>query len=141
MHLVGYNYKNEVVLMWVITKCCNPEHERLCHVTVQSVLCLFRYDYENCDAESCAAMMNKLEQIVTSPVYVGTKIIHRNKSYVVKLADNFRYEDPVDGSITERQVGHPAPHYIHRFLEVDVRSVYLQTIPYLPKYKMTVHMR
>jgi hypothetical protein len=72
-------------------------------------------------------MMNKLEQIVTSPVYVGTKIIHRNKSYVVKLADNFRYEDPVDGSITERQVGHPAPHYVHRFLEVNVRSVYLQT--------------
>jgi len=62
-----------------------------------------RYDYENCDAESCAAMMNKLEQIVTAPVYVGTKIIHRNKSYIVKLADNFRYEDPVDGSMTERQ--------------------------------------
>jgi hypothetical protein len=64
-------------------------------------------------------MMNKLEQIVTSPVYVGTKIIHRNKSYVVKLADNFRYEDPIDGSMTERQVSHPAPHYVHGFLEID----------------------
>jgi len=93
---------------------------KLCHVTVQSVLRLFRYDYENCDAESCAAMMNKLEQIVTAPVYVGTKIIHRNKSYIVKLADNFRYEDPVDGSMTERQVGHTAPHYVHEFLEVDI---------------------
>jgi phosphoglucomutase len=81
---------------------------------------VFRYDYENCDAESCAAMMNKLEQIVTSPVYVGTKIIHRNKSYIVKLADNFRYEDPVDGSITERQVGYRAPQYVHRLLEVDI---------------------
>jgi len=82
--------------------------------------CLFRYDYEDCDAESCAVMMNKLEQIVTSPVYVGTKIIHRNKSYVVKLADNFRYEDPVDGSITERQVGHPAPRYVDDILQVDI---------------------
>jgi hypothetical protein len=75
-----------------------------------------RYDYENCDAESCAAMMNKLERIVTSPVYVGTKIIHRNKSYVVKLADNFCYEDPVDGSITERQVCYTASHYVHQLL-------------------------
>jgi len=65
-------------------------------------------------------MMNKLEQIVTSPVYVGTKIIHRNKSYVVKLADNFHYEDPVDGSITERQVGHPAAQYTHEILEVHI---------------------
>ena len=65
-------------------------------------------------------MMNKLEQIVTSPVYVGTKIIHKNKSYVVKLADNFHYEDPVDGSITERQVRHSSPHYVHELLEVDI---------------------
>ena len=101
------------------------EH-KLCHVTVQNVLCLFRYDYEDCDAESCAAMMNKLEQIVTSPVYVGTKIIHRNKSYIVKLADNFRYEDPVDGSITERQVGHPAPHYVH-VTYLHTRAIFTHT--------------
>jgi phosphoglucomutase len=62
-------------------------------------------------------MMNKLEQIVTSPVYVGTKIVHRNKSYIVKLADNFHYEDPVDGSMTERQVCHPAARFVHELLE------------------------
>jgi phosphoglucomutase len=84
------------------------------------VCCFCRYDYENCDAENCAAMMNKLEKIVTSPVYVGTKIIHRNKSYVVKLADNFRYEDPVDGSITARQVCCIASCYVLQLLEVGI---------------------
>ena len=93
---------------------------KVCHAALQRVSCLFRYDYEDCDAKSCAAMMNKLEQIVTSPVYVGTKIIHRNKSYIVKLADNFHYEDPVDGSITERQVGHPGPQYTHEIVEVHI---------------------
>jgi hypothetical protein len=83
-------------------------------------------------------MMNKLEQIVTSPVYVGTKIIHKNKSYVVKLADNFRYEDPFDGSITERQVGHPAAQYVHELLEVNIMKN--KHVPYLPKYKMTLYM-
>jgi len=103
------------MLLYSVSCCCT-----VCHVAVHSESCLFRYDYEDCEAKSCAAMMNKLEQIVTSPVYVGTKIIHRNKSYVVKLADNFRYEDPVDGSITEGQVGLPAPQYIHEILEVHI---------------------
>ncbi|XP_021927167.1 phosphoglucomutase isoform X2 [Zootermopsis nevadensis] len=62
-----------------------------------------RYDYENCPADNCAYMLHKLEQIVTSPVYIGTQIIHRNKSYVVKQADNFCYEDPIDGSLTPKQ--------------------------------------
>lgn len=65
---------------------------------------LCRYDYENCNADDCARMMHKLEQTVTSPAYVGTQLSHKNKSYVVKLADNFHYEDPVDGSIAARQV-------------------------------------
>lgn len=62
-----------------------------------------RYDYENCNADDCARMMHKLEQTVTSPRYVGTQLSHKNKSYVVKLADNFHYEDPVDGSIAAKQ--------------------------------------
>lgn len=71
---------------------------------LQCVISFCRYDYENCPADNCAHMMHKLEEIVTSPVYVGTQIIHKNKSYVVKQADNFCYEDPVDGSISAKQV-------------------------------------
>lgn len=54
-------------------------------------------------------MMNKLEQLVTSPEYCGTQFIHKNKTYVVKQADNFCYEDPVDGSIASRQVHSTIP--------------------------------
>jgi phosphoglucomutase len=62
-------------------------------------------------------MMHKLEQTVTSPAYVGTQLSHKNKSYVVKLADNFYYEDPVDGSIAARQVCSAIPGTVHQPLE------------------------
>jgi len=57
-------------------------------------------------------MMRKLEQTVTSPVYIGTKMCHKNKTYIVKLADNFCYEDPVDGSIAVRQVCSTVPTFV-----------------------------
>jgi hypothetical protein len=65
-------------------------------------------------------MMRKLEQTVTSPGYIGTQLTHESKSYVVKLADNFHYEDPVDGSIAARQVRSTIPGTVHQHLEVNI---------------------
>jgi phosphoglucomutase len=67
-------------------------------------------------------MMHKLEQTVTSPGYVGTQLSHKNKSYIVKLADNFHYEDPVDGSIAEKQVCSAMPGTIHQPFEVCTKT-------------------
>jgi phosphoglucomutase len=61
-------------------------------------------------------MMHKLEETVTSPGYVGKQLSHKNKSYVVKLADNFHYEDPIDGSIAARQVCSAIPNSVHHRL-------------------------
>jgi phosphoglucomutase len=67
-------------------------------------------------------MMHKLEETVTSPAYVGTQLSHENKSYVVKLADNFHYEDPVDGSIATRQVCSGIPGTVHQPSEVYTKT-------------------
>jgi hypothetical protein len=68
-------------------------------------------------------MMHKLEQKVTSPGYVGTQLAHKNKGYVVKLADNFHYEDPVDGSIAVKQVCSEVLGTVHQPLEVCTKNL------------------
>ncbi|PVD23314.1 hypothetical protein C0Q70_16582 [Pomacea canaliculata] len=62
-----------------------------------------RYDYENCETEPANTMMNKLQELVDDPSTVGKSFTSGSKTYTVKIADNFRYCDPVDGSISENQ--------------------------------------
>ncbi|GLG98779.1 Phosphoglucomutase [Gryllus bimaculatus] len=63
-----------------------------------------RYDYENCDADKCRQMLEEFESKVLSSSFIGKKYQSSSgKTYVVKLADNFNYADPVDGSIASKQ--------------------------------------
>ena len=64
----------------------------------------FRYDYENCDAESANKMMKDIEDKIQSPQFIGTKLAYQNKEYVVKEADNYSYKDPIDNSVADKQV-------------------------------------
>lgn len=76
---------------------------------VESHWCTFgrnfftRYDYEECNLVSCQTMMEALEALVTKPSYRGEKLEKGGKTYEVKLGDNFRYEDPIDESVAEKQ--------------------------------------
>lgn len=63
-----------------------------------------RYDYEECALEPCNEMVAKLEQTITSPSFVGNEYSHGGKTYKVKVADNFSYTDPVDKSVSNKQV-------------------------------------
>lgn len=63
-----------------------------------------RYDYENCESDPCNKLMSDLETKVTDPKYKGRKFVHGSKSYILKQADNFEYCDPIDKSITKKQV-------------------------------------
>lgn len=63
-----------------------------------------RYDYENCDADSCKKMMNDLEKKILEPEFLGRTLNGLGSSFTVKLADNFQYEDPIDKSVTKNQV-------------------------------------
>ncbi|XP_050664681.1 phosphoglucomutase isoform X1 [Leptidea sinapis] len=62
-----------------------------------------RYDYEECASESCADMMRELERRMTAPGFVGSTFVSGEKSYVVALADDFSYMDPVDRSVAMKQ--------------------------------------
>lgn len=62
-----------------------------------------RYDYEECASDPCNEMMQVLEKTITSPGFVGSSHISGDKTYVVKLADNFSYMDPIDQSVAMKQ--------------------------------------
>ncbi|XP_068617666.1 phosphoglucomutase [Battus philenor] len=62
-----------------------------------------RYDYEECASEPCGEMMKALEQKMSSAGFVGSTHEAGGKSYVVKLADNFSYMDPIDQSVAMKQ--------------------------------------
>lgn len=62
-----------------------------------------RYDYEECASDPCNEMMQDLEHRITAPGFVGSAHAAAGKTYVVKLADNFSYMDPIDQSVSMKQ--------------------------------------
>jgi phosphoglucomutase len=65
-----------------------------------------RYDYEECDSASANKMMQHLIETFKQPTFVGQEFSNSGKTYKVKLADDFEYTDPIDHSVTTKQVGH-----------------------------------
>lgn len=49
-------------------------------------------------------MMEYIETLTNKPDFVGTKLSSQSKTYVVKEADNYSYEDPIDKSKASKQV-------------------------------------
>ncbi|KAJ8939351.1 hypothetical protein NQ318_005712 [Aromia moschata] len=62
-----------------------------------------RYDYEECDSDAANLMMHHLGQLLASKDIVGKSFASSGKSYTVRKADNFSYEDPIDNSVTKNQ--------------------------------------
>jgi len=58
-----------------------------------------RYDYEEVDAKSATNMFNDLRQRIAS----NQLVLPLNCGYEIMTADDFKYVDPVDGSISEKQ--------------------------------------
>lgn len=48
--------------------------------------------------------MSDLEKKVTDPLIKGQKFVYGSKVYIFKQADNFEYCDPIDKSVTTKQV-------------------------------------
>lgn len=63
-----------------------------------------RYDYEECSLEPCNEMMDKLEKTITDPAFIGKEYSSGGKTYKTKIGDNFSYVDPVDKSVSTKQV-------------------------------------
>lgn len=49
-------------------------------------------------------MMQHIETEMQKPGFMGSKLTSGGKAYIVKLADNYSYIDPVDGSQASKQV-------------------------------------
>lgn len=68
-----------------------------------------RYDYENCESEACAKLMQRLNEQSAQGSLVGKTFElakyggNEQVIYKIKLMDNFSYEDPVDKSVTSNQ--------------------------------------
>lgn len=63
-----------------------------------------RYDYEECALEPCNEMIAQLEKNITDSSFIGKVYSSGGKTYKTKIADNFSYVDPVDKSISTKQV-------------------------------------
>ena len=63
-----------------------------------------RYDYENCESEGANNVIKTLEEQFNQPDFIGKEFSHGDKTYEVLLADDFKYTDPIDNSITLKQV-------------------------------------
>ncbi|NWR46000.1 PGM1 protein, partial [Regulus satrapa] len=64
-----------------------------------------RYDYEEVDADAANKMMKDLEAVMFDRSFVGKQLSSGDKVYTVEKADNFEYNDPVDGSVSRNQQG------------------------------------
>lgn len=49
-------------------------------------------------------MMTAMETLITSSSFAGRSFSFGGKTYKVKIADNFSYNDPIDKSISTKQV-------------------------------------
>ena len=68
------------------------------------VFCYFRYDYENCESAPAEKMISNLESYIADPASVGKTYSHGGKTFKVAKADNFEYTDPIDHSVSKKQV-------------------------------------
>ncbi|GBG61325.1 hypothetical protein CBR_g20360 [Chara braunii] len=59
-----------------------------------------RYDYEECDADASNQMMDHLREIIAKST-PGDQF--GDGAFTLKLADDFTYVDPVDGSVAAKQ--------------------------------------
>ena len=72
---------------------------------------LFRCDYENVESEGANKMMELLRKAaddgsLVNEIFKGGSCDNK-KSYQVKSMDDFSYTDPIDGSVSKKQV-----HYV-----------------------------
>ena len=62
---------------------------------------VFRYDYEKVDKEAAEKVIGGLRSLIDKGSLTGQKY----SDYVIKVADDYRYEDTIDKSVSEKQVG------------------------------------
>lgn len=72
--------------------------------------------------EPCNEMMDKLEKTITDSSFTGKEFSFGGKTYKVKVADNFSYTDPVDKSVSTKQVQFQTLFELFLLLQNDFRN-------------------
>uniref|UniRef100_A0A6M2DK92 phosphoglucomutase (alpha-D-glucose-1,6-bisphosphate-dependent) n=1 Tax=Xenopsylla cheopis TaxID=163159 RepID=A0A6M2DK92_XENCH len=62
-----------------------------------------RYDYEECASDSCEEMMKYLRGVISDLSIIGKRFESLHKEYIVKIADEYSYKDPIDNSFVSQQ--------------------------------------
>ena len=63
-------------------------------------LFISRYDYEEINKEVAENLIKELRSLISKGSLIGQKY----NEFVIKMADDFRYEDTIDKSVSEKQV-------------------------------------
>lgn len=66
-----------------------------------------RYDYENVDSDPANKMMANLREMVAesnAANFINKEFSNSGKTYQVAKADDFEYTDPIDSSVSKKQV-------------------------------------
>ncbi len=63
-----------------------------------------RFDYEGVDSRAAYSLMRDLEAVITDKALPLRSFLWAITSTSVEKADNFEYVDPVDGSVSRKQV-------------------------------------
>lgn len=75
-------------------------------ICVYPVSCssLTRFDYEALEPKTTYYIMRDLEALVTDKSFIGQQFAVGSHVYSVAKTDSFEYVDPVDGTVTKKQV-------------------------------------
>lgn len=65
---------------------------------------LARFDYEGLEPKTTYYIMRDLEALVTDKSFIGQQFAVGSHVYSVAKTDSFEYVDPVDGTVTKKQV-------------------------------------
>jgi phosphoglucomutase len=64
-----------------------------------------RYDYEEVDSDAANKVVNHLQDtFANQSEFIGKEFANSGKTYKVAIADDFQYTDPIDHSLTTKQV-------------------------------------
>lgn len=66
--------------------------------------CNVRFDYEALDPRTAFFVMRDLEVLITDKSFTNQQFAVGSHVYTVQKANSFEYVDPVDGTVTKRQV-------------------------------------
>lgn len=77
---------------------------RMLLMKIVMLLFLVRYDYENCESAPAEQMIHNLEKFIVDPSVLGKTFSYENKAFKIAKTDNFEYTDPIDQSISKKQV-------------------------------------